>query len=246
MSTFEHGFPGITIWPIREGTYPSVVVDDSPSAHDPRDDEEIEAEWSRLTAANPRLFDGPILALAGFDPGTGRVVCRHDSYKRLTVQGEPEARVMLVAVNGIVTARDCAGREHVLLGRRSTSTRMYGGMWELIPAGGLEPPRGGSQDVPAEHLLHQLSVELREEAGLNTPITSATPVAFYRDEVARSFNIVFAAALSAPIEDIPLTKRDWDCDAALWLPRDEVGEFGRTMPIISASRGLLRMAGWPA
>ncbi len=246
MSTFEHGFPGVTIWPIREGRRPSVVIDNSAPPSDPRGEAEIEAEWSRLTAANPRLFDGPILALAGFDPGTGRVVCRRDSYRRLTVQGDAEAGVVLVAVNGIVTGRDRGGREHVLLGRRSTSTRMYGGMWELIPAGGLEPPHGGSQDVPAEHLLHQLSVELREEAGLNTPIRSAAAVAFYRDDAARSFNIVFAAALAAPIEDIPLTTRDWDCDAALWLPRDEAGEFGRKMPIIAASRGLLRMAGWPA
>ncbi len=244
MSTFPHGFPGVTIWPSREGTRPSVGMDGSTPQRDPRAEARVEAAWSRLTAANRRLFDGPILALAGFDPETGRVACRRDSYKRLTVQGEAETGVVLLAVNGIVTARDREGREHVLLGRRSTSTRMYGGMWELIPAGGLEPPHGDSPDLPVDHLLHQLSLELREEAGLNAKIEHATPIAFYRDQFARSFNIVFAAALPMPIEDIPLTERDWDCDAVWWLPRDEAAEFGRKMPIIAPTRGLLRMTGW--
>ncbi len=291
MTTFSHGFPGITIWPIREDVRLNVSIDGAAPEADERTEQKIEATWAKLTEANPRLFDGPILALAQFNPATGAVVCRRDTYRRLTVQGEVETGVVLMAVNGVITARDRAGVEHVLLGRRSVSTRMYGGMWELIPAGGLEPPREGPNlslfgadqaagsargsggavpgglasggasrggaahesapgwkwrdgDVPIEHLLNQLTIELRQEAGLDSPIDAARPVAFYRDEFARSFNIVFAAHLPMPIEDIPLVERDWDCDAVWWLPRAEADDFGRKMPIIPPSRGLLRMTGW--
>lgn len=244
MSVYDHGFAGVTIWPIRDGRLPIVEVEPGPLPIAPETESRIEGAWSRLVAANRRLFDGPILSLARFEPESGRVVCRPDRYKRLTVEGEISTGVILVAVNAAVTACDRAGREHLLLGRRSENTRMYQGMWEMIPAGGLEPPPAGTARVPHESLLRQLAVELREEAGLNTPLEKATPIAFYRDEVACSFNIVFSARLSVPIEEVPLTDRDWDCDAVWWLGRDEAGAFLEGMPVIAPSRALLRMLGW--
>lgn len=239
--------PGITVWPAHDPGGPIVSIEGDapplPTDLAPRAD----ASWARLCAANPRLFDGPILSLERFDPGRGLVACRRSSYKRLSVQDEVPMGVTLVAVNGVVTARDAGGREHVLLGRRSPGNRMYGGRWELAPAGGLEPP---TADGPLARVLvlAQLRAELREECALDEPVDSARLAAFYRDDIARSFNIVFRVALAPPIHALRAHApgRAWDCDDVLWLPLDDVPRFDREQgsQTIDATRALWRVLGW--
>ena len=178
-----------------------------------------------MTAANPRLFDGPILSLAGFDPDSGRVVCRRTSYRWLAVRDDVETGVALVAVNGVVTARDRAGHEHYLLARRSPRTWKYGGLWELSPAGGLEPARDGP--LPLGRLVDQLRHELLEEAGIDDPLADARPIGFYRDTAAHSFNVVFRAHLSRRLEEIVAATRGthWDTDATRWVPAASLPAF---------------------
>lgn len=248
MSTFAHGFRGVTIWPIPAGRSPTIEIDDAGPAHDPALDAAIETVWARQTGTNPRLFDGPILSLTSFDPDAARVRCRPDSYRRLSVRDEVETGVTLVAVNAVLIARDARGDEHVLLGRRSPRVRTYGGMWELAPAGGLEPPTPARGVVPRAHVLAQLARELHEEAGIRQDVGRATPVAFYADERAASFNLVFVVRPATTLESLrgDAGERHWDCDAIRWLPRSEATAFdrdegGRT---IDASRALLRFLGW--
>lgn len=235
-------WPAITIWNLR-GREPLVTVEGN---HEPPPGIESRAEgtWQRLRAENPRLFDGPILALAEFDPCIAHVRCRRTTYKWLSAQDELDIGVVLVAVNGVVTARDRAGQPHVLLGRRSPQNRMYGGMWELSPAGGVEPPPHDGP-VPAETLHAQLHRELQEECGLRDPAHPA-PLAFYRDTAARSFNVVFLMELARPVEELVRDTRPahWDCDAAQWVARDEITLFLGSQPVIDASRALLAWLAW--
>lgn len=247
MSVFPHGFPGVTIWPIRSGVTPTIVMAATPPRDAPAAGAE-DAEWDRLTALNPRLFDGPILSLVSFDPATGRVSCRRETYKRLSVQGAVDTGVVLVAVNAVLIARDARGEEHVLLGRRSPQVRKYGGMWELAPAGGLDPPAGVAATLGPGALRAQLRRELLEEVGLDDALEGATPIAFYRDEAATSFNIVLRVELPTTPAALAAAagERHWDCDAVMWLARADAPAFDRDRAghVIDATRALLRFIGW--
>lgn len=193
-----------------------------------------------MTAANPRLFDGPILSMADFDPQVGRLVCRRSSYKWLAVQDEVETGVMLLAVNGVVTARDTGGREHFLLARRSPMTWKYGGAWELSPAGGLDPPPADGRADPYT-LTDQLRRELAEEAGIEDPLADARPIAFYRDAAARSFNIILRARLSRPLDQVIESTRGthWDTDATRWVSGPGLPGFLASHPVIPACHAIL-------
>ncbi len=237
------GPPGVRIWsvqPMSEGDL-RVEVEEGTEAGE---DERVERAWAALCAANPRLHDGPILSMTSFDPVAGRIGCRRDSYKRLSVQDAVETGVVLLSVSAIVTVPDGHGREHVLLGRRSESTRIYGGMWELAPAGGLDG--GVTGPVPGARLIGQLAEELREECGITEPIGAARPEAFCRDERACSFNIVYRVRLAGPLGALRYGVRHWDCDEALWLPVSIVRDFVRQNgeKIIAPTRALLRLMEW--
>jgi 8-oxo-dGTP pyrophosphatase MutT (NUDIX family) len=238
-------YPGVTIWPAPRHAVPWVTVEDPAPEADGR---EVEAEWSRLTAANPRLFDGPILSFVRLSPERGEVVCRRDTYKRLAVRGAVETGVILTAVMGVLVARSEAGREHVLLGRRSPGTRVYPGMWELIPAGGLEPPPAGVRVIDRRGLLAQLDTELREEAGLSCGVSRAWSVAWYEDRAAHSFNVVFLLRPTETLEALRAAtgERHWDCDETLWLPVDEAPRFVRERgpEIIDAAKAMMSYLRW--
>src|SRR6185369_13206342 len=54
----------------------------APQSHSP----ELEDQWRRLCTLNPRLHDGPIVAVDSYDHALHTLTCRVDSYKRLAVQ----------------------------------------------------------------------------------------------------------------------------------------------------------------
>lgn len=237
MSLTWPQWPGITIWPLIAGPTLGVAGEHVVPPAGVSQGGEL---WTHMTAANPRLFDGPILSLESFEPAGGRVMCRRSSYKWLAVQDHVETGVTLVAVNGVVTARDGAGREHYLLARRSSATWKYGGMWELSPAGGLEPTTSDGP-VSSRVLVEHLRRELAEEAGFDDPLTDARPIGFYRDAVAHSFNVILRARLSRPLETVRAAMRGthWDADATRWVARDELAGFAATGRTIAASRAIL-------
>ena len=242
----EPAFEGITIWDCPDSRLPRLTIRPARAQVDTSTHAAVERAWAQLCTANPRLFDGPILSLVSFDAQAAEVVGVRESYKRLSVQDHVPTGVTLVAVNGVVTARDRDGREHVLLGRRSPGTRMYGGQWELAPAGGLDPPSAGGAELSPADLEKQLARELVEETGIAEPLSELAAVAYYKDDRARSFNIVVRARLLAAIESLRSGEREWDCDDTLWLPIDRVPAYDQDQGgnVIGATRALWRRLGW--
>lgn len=212
------------------------------------EDARVEEVWARLCAANPKLHDGPMLSVTSFDTETGCIYCRPDSYKRLAVQidGGPDTGVWLFAVKGIIIAADESHRKHVLMIRRHKQTRMYGGMWEIGPAGGVDLSDPAVQTLGIEELVVQVRRELREEAGISSPLGNASLAAFFTDERSRSMDVVIQAELQEPIEQIQTDDHEWDGVQSLWLPIAEVEQFVRKerANIVDNSLGLMRLLGW--
>jgi isopentenyldiphosphate isomerase len=230
---------GITAWRLKD--LPRVAL--TRPAGPPEVSPAAEARWRELCAQNPRHFDGPILSVVTFDPDANEVMCRRDRYMRLAVQPRVHTGVQQLSVTAVLTARDEAGREHVLLGRRAQETRIFGGMWEIGPSGGIPAPHASVQELPADAIIAHLSDEVSEEIGLE--IEQGEGVAYIRDHVAYSDDLCISCDLGR-LEEVGASAANWEYTEVLWLPVDSVSVFDQANAgeIIAATRALFRVLGW--
>ncbi|HYE63568.1 MAG TPA: hypothetical protein VD997_16375 [Phycisphaerales bacterium] len=233
---------GVTAWPL-EG-FPRVRMTRPPGP--PEVSPAVEARWRELCEENPRHFDGPILSVVTFDADGGEVLARRDRYMRLAVQPRVVTGVQQLSVTAVLTVRDGAGRAYVLLGRRSPQTRIYGGMWELGPSGGVPAPHPSVEEVPVGALLSQLEDEVAEEAGLVVDASRVRAVAYVRDHVAHSDDVCIECDLGA-LEDLQHSgPANWEYTETLLLPVDTVAQFDESnaAEIIAPTRAVFRVMGW--
>ena len=233
--------PGVRVVRLPEDCSLRVHIGRGVEATDADLESRIETEWNRKRAINPRLFDGPNLSVRSIDAQTAAIDCVFDTYKRLVVQPEVETGVRQLSITGVLTAQDAAGVQRVLLGRRSHKTRMYGGMWQNCPAGGIDPDVNATS-IDQSGLMDQLLREVKEESGLE-PRSAASPIAVIFDETARSHDII------VPIDLGTLnlaTTRGWEYDELRWVPTASLAEFECTSVagIMAITRAIFRLRGW--
>lgn len=203
-------------------------------------DAKVDAEWERKRKINPRFFDAPVLSVCGIDAEVGLVRCELESYKRLVVQPEVETGVRQLSITGVVTAIDDDGQTRVLLGRRSHRTRMYGGMWQNCPAGGIDPKPEATAMTQTE-IAAELQREVVEEAGLAVKAVG-TPVAIIYDETARSHDLI----VPIDVGRVPETVRGWEYDELRWVETMSLRGFeaAEGERIMAITRAVFRVMGW--
>lgn len=203
-----------------------------------------EARWAELVGANERLHDGPALSVDAFDPETGRIVAHRDGYARLAVQPEVDTGVVMLAVGGVLTASDASGDEHVLMIRRHEQTRLYPGLWEAGPAGGIDPV-GGVDSLGFDDLIGELARELEEEAGLREPLVRPRVAILYRDNLARTIDVVIRASLGLSVERLREVAGEthWDASEVRWVPVRELTGFVRAHETLDATIAQLEVLG---
>lgn len=233
--------PGIECWRIDggRGALRVTITRERP----PAPTAAVEAEWARRVAANPMLHDGPVLSVLGFDAETNAIAARRDTYKRLAVQPRVPTGVRLLAVTAVLRAVDASGASHVLLGRRSRRTRIYGGCWELGPSGGVGLPQPAVEHMGLAELCEHLVEEVREEAGLHVQ-GPGVPVAYVRDHVACSDDLVIVLeAGSLETLQAAAGPANWEYDETRWMPVTDAAAFD-TDETIAATRAIFRAMGW--
>jgi 8-oxo-dGTP pyrophosphatase MutT (NUDIX family) len=211
----------------------------SPAATSP----ELDARWEALTAGNPRLFNGRILAFLHADLASVRLRVCVDEYKRMAAQSRDGQRLTQFGVTGVLTAPDQAARPCVLLGRRSAATHIHPGRWELAPSGGVDAPRPGTTQLSIAQISAQLERELAEETGVTIDGLAPNPIALCHDPDAPSMDVIFRLELPAmPIKH----KTTWEYDQLVWVPieplKDELD--ARNIDLIAPSTAVLRWLGW--
>ena len=147
-----------------------------------------EQVWSEMLDANAQLHDGPIWAVRSIGPE--ELVVQADQYKRLAVQADRrigDLGVRLLGVKGLLVGRDASGTERILLARRGGQTRIYQGLWETAPAGGID-----ARQTLGQTAVHEtLQTELHEELGLTMPEGAHERiVAAVRDPIAHSIDLI--------------------------------------------------------
>ena len=246
---------GVSIEALSCGIDGLRVTLDAPARRlDPSARRRVDEWWERETARNPRLFDGPVLSCVEIDAPGGLVRCRRASYRDLACQPTVESGVMQLSVTGVTTVRGPDGREHVVLGRRGAQTRVYAGMWELAPSGGVDHPVRAASDeaesLGGRDLWRQLMVEFEEELGLEDlpgPIAPVDPMCLCIDRVARSVDVVFLVRVPGRSPDA-LARGDagWEYGQVRCVPIDGLREFDlrHGAEIIGPTRALMRWMGW--
>lgn len=201
-----------------------------------------------MTSENPRLFDGPILALHAIDPASTTLHARPDRFAHVACARQDRAvPTTILSVTGIVRAT-VDGRPCVLLARRGGATRSYPGMWEFAPAGGLHAVHGPAH-LGLEHVLSTLRDELAEEVGITAALQTPAVRAVVLDGLARSADIVVEAWLAGtPRPVTPAGEHHWECQAARWQPIETLGAFLGQAPggVIAPTLAIARHMGWIA
>lgn len=238
--------PFTEVFPLASGPLTITISRGAPPANSGA----VDAAWARLVESNPRFFDGPLLSVVSMGPAsaehpTNEIIVRRDRFSRLAVQPGVMTGVRILSVTAVLTARDALGTQHVLLGRRGTGTRIYGGMWELGPSGGLHDPPMAVETLDEGAVFSHLADEISEEVGLH--VDHGAPVCIARDHFAMSDDIVFMCDLrSLEAVRAQAGPANWEYSEISWVAVGEIAAFERAheREIIAPTRGIFRAMGW--
>lgn len=217
----------IEILPLAPGQGVTIRVDRQPAP--PLTRRELDA-WTELLRDRPRLFDGAVYSVSAFDPATRHITLAHDSFARVCL-----GSARLLGVKAVVLGSDPASVPHVLINRRHPGTRVYGGLWEAGPGGGVSPRETPAVDsiITVESLAQHLSREGQEELGLDlareSDLVVRGPSMFLLDHAACSLDLVFVVTLNATIDPRAAAcraqDRDWEYLDSAWLSRADTPRF---------------------
>lgn len=258
----SHGIPGVEMFRV-ERDLPGISradalrieISPTPASWPGGVRDLVEARWATMLAENPRLYSGPLLAVVSIDREEGVIHTVRDEFKRLAVQPQVKTGVQILSVTGVITARDAQGRNHVLLGRRGRTTRVYGGMWELGPAGGIPPPHRSTTTITESDAARHVLEEAEEELGLTLDAARLAPVRLLvRDTIAHSDDLNIAIAHDEPgsLErlqqglDAARATQAWEYEETRWVAMDELAAFDREHAdeTIITTRATFRGMGW--
>ncbi len=207
-----------------------------------------EQVWSEMLDASARLHDGPIWAVRSIGPK--ELVVQADQYKRLAVQADPrigDLGVRLLGVKGLLVGRDASGIERILLARRGGQTRIYQGLWEAAPAGGIDVRQTLGHQAVRETLL----TELHEELGLTTPEGAQERiVAAVRDPIAHSIDLIaridWPEAVNPHATLCHTGTHAWEYNDSAWASPQDVHTMLANNPatLSPPTMAVLRWVGW--
>lgn len=212
-------------------------------------DPQVDAAWRELTAANPRLYDGPVLLV---DRVEGSVIhARAGRFRMLATAALLGREVRSLGVQGVVIGRDHTGETHVLFGRRSGETRIYGGLWENAPSGSLTPPRDPSSDLDLADFAQALATEGIEELGIDLTNADLRVRGLLDDPHARSLDVVLEAALRGVINPRGSVcaiddNRRWEYVDTAWVRVNDIRTWSnrRESVLSPPTAALMQWLGW--
>lgn len=178
----------------------------------------VDEAWDQLCASNPKYFNAPILVFDAYDPASGVIHAHIGEYKHHAVRQSVDLGISLLAVTAVLCRPDRARNAPTyLIGKRSTQSHMYGGLWELGPSGGIEPPRVDT-GISLRGLIEQVDREVREEIGLSVIDQPAAAVSLVHDTQAGSTDIHIGIVLADAHEPDP----NWEYDETRWVTLEEL------------------------
>ena len=165
----------------------------------------VDELWELERRQRPELVDGAILSVRSIDAG---IVVTQSCPYRLFVARERDVTlrralgISAIGVSGILMLARAEGIG-VVAGRRAAGATEYGGAWELVPSGGLDPRRVGRDGVV--DALGCLLDELEEEVGVSRgAVVDVRPLGLVRDLAQEGYDVCIALrALDGEVVEMP-------------------------------------------
>ena len=130
----------------------------------------------------------------------------------------------------------------MLLGQRGPQLRSYPGMWEIGPAGGVEP-QDDDERVSIDRIRAALGAEIVEEIGVAIDTSKARCIGVCSDDAARSLDIVLRIDLDGAAPQ-PRHGAGWEYQDAAWVAIEDLPRFTAERATIAPSRAIMRALGW--
>lgn len=197
-------------------------------------DAAVERHWQEACAAH-RLFNGRVFSADHVAPG---VVDGHwTEYRRVVAQVRDPALAVQLRIRSLAVCGVVLGPDGVVLGRREARAAYQPGLWQLAPAGSVDP---GSVQDGRINLHRALLAELHEELGLTEADASVGDPVCFVPHPSGVLDLCFRlhTTLDAPaLRTAHATGGDGEYEALAILP---VAGALRLHPLSPASRAVLR------
>ena len=192
------------------------------------------------------LFNGHVFCAEEIGPDL--ITGHWTEYRRLVAQLArpdlfPHLRIRSLAVNGVVICPD-----GVVLGQRPKRAIYQAGLWQLAPAGSVDP--GATAPDGTIDVIRQAATELREELGLSFDvIDDAEPVALVEHPVSHVCDLGICLRTSLKAVDILSAHAchgDHEYGVIRIVCRTEIQAFADSIGdgLAHQSRMLLHRLGW--
>jgi 8-oxo-dGTP pyrophosphatase MutT (NUDIX family) len=192
----------------------TVRVTPGPAERTPGHAAAIDHAWAGLLKANPRYFNGPILAYESYDPATGIATAQREEYRAHAVKRSVDLGLSFFGITGVVCVRDATGLDRLLLTRRAETVHDFAGQWEFGPCGGIDPPDAPRDHLTPDALAAELAREAREELGIDLARASLRHLALVHDTPdIGSTDLVVLARLDTE----PTPARNWEVTGVRWM-----------------------------
>jgi 8-oxo-dGTP pyrophosphatase MutT (NUDIX family) len=178
-----------------------------------------------LCNQNPRYFNGGMLGFESFDPDTGVIQARVEQYKHHAVRDAVNIGISLLAVTGVLCARD-GDQTKYMIGKRSPAVHRYSNLWEFGPCGGVDVPPSEIDALGFDAIVQELNRESIEETGIDLSRAQVTPLAMVHDDAVGSVDIV----LCVELPHIPTIKSSWEYAQTQWVRLDDLNEQIKSDP----------------
>ncbi len=121
----------------------------------------VEVFWRAALDGNPALFNGQVFSVDEITPQ--RLAGHWTEDRRIVAQFRDPALAGVLRVRPLAVAGLIEGPDGIVFGRRPASAVYQPGLWQLAPAGNVDPQ---SEVEGRIDLGTALAIELREELGL--------------------------------------------------------------------------------
>lgn len=204
----------ITLEPIED--FQQISIDRTPSPSlAPEEQRLIDDAWAKLCAENPRYFNSPMLSFESASSHNANIRACVRPYMHHAVRDTIDVGISLLAVTAVVMLDD-----RVLIGKRSTQSHRYGGLWELGPSGGIDVPDRGDT-IDRNGLLAESLREVEEEAGFVPEVVRHDVVALIHDHLVGSTDLAVVLEIKAPQS----LRINWEYDDTRWLNLGELASW---------------------
>lgn len=206
----------------------------------------VDELWELERRQRPELVDGAILSVRSIDAG---IVLAQSCPYRLFVARERDVTlrralgISAIGVSGILMLERAEGTG-VVAGRRAAGVTEYGGAWELVPSGGLDPRRVGRDGVV--DTLGCLLDELEEEVGVSrSAVVEVRPLGLVRDLAQEGYDVCIALrahdgeVVEMPEYDEAVVLGPAEAAALLSRPGEHVVPTSRVILAAAQRAGLL-------